>query len=318
MHLQLRHLRTVCAIADQGSLTKAAAAQGVSQPALTAQLRRIERLVGGPLFRRSRIGVVPTRFGEFVIARARTALMNADELTVGARRDGAAGTSARFGSVSGPVLIPLLRGLTALLPGTPITVRAEHSPRLLLDLLAGRHLDAAALLDHPGRELPPVPSIGVHRVAVEPVFVALPSGHRLAARAEVALRDLAGESWALPPPDGLGWPQTFIDACASAGFSPNVPHRLMEPQLLSEIIRQGRAIAACRATFPDGPGIELRPLAGNPLWIRHLIAWRDDGPFAAISGELGRLAARSHGQVAEDHPRYARWLSSHAETTVPL
>lgn len=48
MELELRHLRTVRAIADTGSLTEAAATLGLAQPALSAQLRRIEKALGGP------------------------------------------------------------------------------------------------------------------------------------------------------------------------------------------------------------------------------------------------------------------------------
>ncbi|MGH8795377.1 MAG: LysR family transcriptional regulator, partial [Stackebrandtia sp.] len=47
MEVELRHLRAVCAVADAGSVSKAAAALGISQPALTAQLRRIEQSLGG-------------------------------------------------------------------------------------------------------------------------------------------------------------------------------------------------------------------------------------------------------------------------------
>ena len=43
MNLELRHLKVVCAIAETGSVTKAASQLGLAQPALTAQLQRIER-----------------------------------------------------------------------------------------------------------------------------------------------------------------------------------------------------------------------------------------------------------------------------------
>ncbi|MFC4853381.1 helix-turn-helix domain-containing protein [Actinophytocola glycyrrhizae] len=61
MDLEVRHFRLVEAIAQAGSITKAASAPGVSQPFLTAQLQRIERRVGGPLFRRDRTGSQPDR-----------------------------------------------------------------------------------------------------------------------------------------------------------------------------------------------------------------------------------------------------------------
>ena len=74
MDLEIRHLKVVCAIADTGSLTKAAALLGLAQPALTAQLQRIERRLGGPLFDRDRRGARPTAMGELVLSRARVLL----------------------------------------------------------------------------------------------------------------------------------------------------------------------------------------------------------------------------------------------------
>src|SRR5690349_24930856 len=71
MNLELRHLKVVCAIAETGSVTKAAALLGLAQPALTTQLQRIERALGGPLFERDRRGARPTALGELVLARAR-------------------------------------------------------------------------------------------------------------------------------------------------------------------------------------------------------------------------------------------------------
>src|SRR5262245_26615868 len=74
MDLELRHLRVVCAIADAGSVTKAASALGLAQPALTAQLQRIERALGGLLFERDRRGARATPLGELVLSRARVLL----------------------------------------------------------------------------------------------------------------------------------------------------------------------------------------------------------------------------------------------------
>ena len=74
MDIELRHLRIVCAIAEAGSVTKAAAALGLAQPALATQLKRIERSLGGALFERDRLGARPTALGDLVLARARVLL----------------------------------------------------------------------------------------------------------------------------------------------------------------------------------------------------------------------------------------------------
>src|SRR4029453_318449 len=111
MDLELRHLRVVCAIADAGSVTKAASMLGLAQPALTAQLQRIERALGGLLFERDRRGARATPLGELVLARARAGprvLLPAvkglqDEA---ARLASTLETTGRFriGAVNGPIL----------------------------------------------------------------------------------------------------------------------------------------------------------------------------------------------------------------------
>ncbi|MGQ4420892.1 LysR family transcriptional regulator, partial [Streptomyces sp. SAS_269] len=79
MELELRHLRVLCAIADAGSVGRAAAQLGYSQPAVSTQLRRIERHLGEPLFERGASGVRPTPYGAEVVAQARDVLTRADE-----------------------------------------------------------------------------------------------------------------------------------------------------------------------------------------------------------------------------------------------
>ncbi|MFC4907278.1 LysR family transcriptional regulator [Actinomadura gamaensis] len=307
MQLELRHLRTLCAIADAGSLSRAAGTLGVSQPALTGQLHRIEAALGGQVFRRGRLGVSPTPFGLFVLTRARSALVTVDELLTGPDSEPVDPT-LRIGGYATPVLAGLVHRLFET-PGASITVRTEYSPRLLLDLLASRRLDVAILVDYPGHELPPVPAVGTRTVATEPVSVALPAGHRLAGLAEVPLAELAGEDWLVTPPDGAGWPEYFYTACQEAGFTPRVRHMMTEHDMIRALVAEGRAVAPCQALLRTGPGVVVRPLTGPALWLRHLLAWRHGTPVAARAGELAALAAEAHAAAVADDPVLASWLA---------
>lgn len=305
MRLELRHLRALRAIADAGSLSRAAAQAGVSQPALTAQLRRIEETLGGQIFRRGRGGITPTPFGQFVLTRARAALAIVDELLDGG--DPGSGP-ARLGGYANPVLSGLLTRLFEI-PGLAVTVQTEHSPRLLLDLLASRRLDAATLVDYPGHRLPSVPSIETRSVGVEPVFVAMSSRHPLSGRPEVGLADLAEADWVLSPPDGVGWPECFTAACREAGFTPRVPHLMVEVAMIRELVARRRALSPCRATFAADEDIAVLPIAGTPLWMRHLVAWRRDGPLARHGDLLVRLATQAHQEALDACPHYTAWLA---------
>ncbi|MER6985092.1 LysR family transcriptional regulator, partial [Streptomyces carpinensis] len=71
MELEVRHLRVLCAVADSGSLHKAARELGMAQPSLSTQLGRIEHALGGQLFVRARTGCRPTPLGRVVLSRAR-------------------------------------------------------------------------------------------------------------------------------------------------------------------------------------------------------------------------------------------------------
>lgn len=308
MQLELRHLRALCAIADAGSLTKAAAHVGVSQPSLTAQLRRIEAALGGQIFRRGRRGVAPTLFGQYVLTRARTALLIVDELVAGAGWPGGQAGVVRVGGYATPVLSGLVRRLFESWD-VAVTVHTEYSPRLLLELLAARRLDAALLVDYPGHELPPVSSVGMRGVAVEPVFVAMSDRHPRAVLEEVPLAGLADDDWVLPPPDGVGWPECFIASCQEAGFTPRVPYVVTEGAMVRQLISGGHAVCPCLATFQAEDGIVVRPIAGDPLWIRHLVAWLRDGPLAHRGEELAALAADVHRETIGARPDYTAWLA---------
>lgn len=139
MQLELRHLQAVCQIAESGSLGGAARRLGVSQPALSAQLRRIERVTGGELFVRGRHGVEPTPLGQFVLAKARRVLTEME--TLGAEtRAMATDAPLRLGCILLVLIDGLLTRTDLTLSGREITVDVEHSVTALVRMLgAGRY-----------------------------------------------------------------------------------------------------------------------------------------------------------------------------------
>ena len=72
--IELRHLRYFAALADAGSFTRAAARMFISQPTLSQQIRRLEAIIGTPLFQRQRDGVRLTPAGEVLLDASRTVL----------------------------------------------------------------------------------------------------------------------------------------------------------------------------------------------------------------------------------------------------
>lgn len=86
MPFELRQLRYVLAVAEHGSLGRAADALGMTQPALTRSLQVLEHEAGTPLFERTKSGVLPTDEGRLFLDRAREIVHAADELDRRTRR----------------------------------------------------------------------------------------------------------------------------------------------------------------------------------------------------------------------------------------
>lgn len=321
MDLELRHLKVIRAIAEAGSLTAAATALGLAQPALSTQLKRIERSLGGELFERSRVGVRPTALGELVVARAAFLLPTVRELQEEAVRFAQGRhrevTRFRLAGTHGPLLGGLVDRLATAYPDAPMTTRTSWSERDLASGAVEGRVDFA-LVGVCGESTAPAADRLVWReVGVDPVFVMLAEGHPLAGRAQVALWELAGEAWAVVPGDGC-FADCFAAACARAGFS---PARLYETDTAScvHLVRVGRAVGLCRATFPTTPGVVTRPLAGAPLRWRHVLGWHAGAPAAAVAGEVLAAARAAHADAVADSVTYAAWRVAHPDfATSPI
>ncbi|MFG1954950.1 LysR family transcriptional regulator [Micromonospora sp. NPDC048830] len=309
MNLELRHLRVVCAIAETGSVTKAASMLGLAQPALTAQLQRIERALGGPLFERDRRGARPTALGELVLSRARVLLPAMQGLQdEAARLAGAGPTPARyrFGGVNSPILGPLVRRLAAEHPQAQITTYASWSADGLAQQVGGGRLDYV-LLGVCGDAVPPVGyGLTWREVALEPVQVLLPERHPLAGRDEVRLEELRREQWVAAPGDGC-FGDCFAAACARAGFT---PRKMYEADVRGcmDLVEAGVAVALCQATFRPVPGLVTRRLAGAPLRWRLLLGWHPDSAGPDFADEVFEAAVAAYRDSLAAHPDYLAWL----------
>lgn len=315
MRLELRHLRIVCAIAEQGSLTKAATALGQAQPALTAQLQRIERMLGGPLFDRDRRGARPTALGELVLARARLVLPVVEGLEDEAThlaRDGAAPRAHRIGAVPGPVLSGLVRRLADRATGTHLTTYTSWSASELAEMLASGRLDFA-LAGVCGDAPPPATGGGAELtwlpLATDAVFVLLPAAHPLAGKDEVDLSDFAEAQWAVAPGDGC-FGSCFAAACARAGFAPRHVYE-GDHRAVIDLVEDGAAVALCQSSFRPQPDLVPVPIAGNPLRWRHLLGWHRGSPAARYADEVAAHAVASYQDAVARLPRNAEWLQRH-------
>ncbi|WP_344531845.1 LysR family transcriptional regulator [Streptomyces albiaxialis] len=316
VELEVRHLRALCAIADTGSVHKAARQLGMTQPSLTTQLRRIEQAIGGQLFSRERTGSRPTPLGRTVLTRARPIVAQMTTLVTEARDAagrGAAGGDARLrlGSTGSRAVPGWLRRLHARLPDTDITFQTDVSANTLLRMVASNQLDTAFVHEVEGSPLR-VPDGVELRVLVhrEPQFVALPATHPAAARSAPTLADLADDQWMVDPTVDGDW-DGLRRVFSEAGLDPRVVYG--DYLTAADLVAAGEVVTPCQPTSRPRPGMAIRPLRGDPLGVRLMVAFRAGwGLGAEGEGVFGDLRA-AYEEVAWSSEAYRRWLHTRRE-----
>ncbi len=313
MQLELRHLQAVCRIAEAGSLGGAARRLGVSQPALSAQLRRIERVTGGELFFRGRSGVEPTALGQFVLAKARRVLSEMDALGAEARAI-AAGSPLRLGCIMLVLLDGLLAQTDLSMSGREIAVDLEDSVTVLARMLGAGRYDAIVYGEVNDHEVPlPEGTLARTLIPKEPFCIRLSARHPLADLDRIELADLAGESWMTLVEDDDGGPEALVTACAKAGFSPSLRYRITDRKMQHDLIAAGRAVALTQPTAPPGEGTVMRPLVGTPIMGRIRLAWSRAALSAGQAELLYRAAARAYLANVDNNPFHKEWWDAHPE-----
>src|SRR5438093_918932 len=210
--LTLRDLQYLVAVADNSHFGKAAAACHVSQPALSAQIRKIEDVLGVQLFERSNRRVAITPAGEAVANQARVVLEEAQKIGELTRSAGQPlSGSLRLGSIAtiGPYLTPhLLPQLRKVYPKIELFLREGLTEQLLVELRSGR-LDAVIASDT-------FTDAALRAIArfFEPFFLAVPRSHPLSKKDSVQRRDLHPEQMVLLE-DGHCLRDQTLDLCAS-------------------------------------------------------------------------------------------------------
>ncbi|MGW1754381.1 LysR family transcriptional regulator [Streptomyces mirabilis] len=300
MELEVRHLRALCAIADTGSLHRAARLLGVAQPSLSTQLRRIEQELGGELFTRERTGCRPTPLGRVVLGRARPLVAEMRSLVAEARAAAADDPQLRIGSTASRALAGWLRRLRERRQ-EPV-LQMDVSANALLNLVAEGRLDVAFVHEVEGCPLR-IPSGLRLRVLVErePQFVSLPNDHPAAARSVVRLSDLAEDRWMIDPTVDGEW-DAVHRMLRSAGLNPRVLHG--DYHTTASLVATGEVITVCQPTRQSGPETVVRRLYGDPLGVRLLLAARTEAELDGVYPDL----AEAYRETAQQSPAYREWL----------
>lgn len=289
MTLDLHRLEQLVAVAEEGSVTKAAARLHLSQQALSTSLRTLERAVGVELLDRAgpRITLLPA--GEALVADARvigglahTALRRARQIGRGEPEVLRLGHTP---AVSGDQVADLLRRAQQQYPELRVLPQQRYPSELVANLLDGA-LDAGLT-----RSTVDTRGLAQATVAWDRLNVAVAARHPWAARSSVDIADIAGETLVIwGRPGESAYTDRLLALCRDAGFEPELYRSRMQGTPPETAVVETRNVAFVAA--PVGPAaagaahvLELLPPAYVPLialWPEHVSSDARDA-FLAVA-----------------------------------
>ncbi|MEE1815013.1 LysR substrate-binding domain-containing protein [Streptomyces sp. SP18ES09] len=278
MSIELRHLRCFLAIAEEASLTRAAARLHLTQPAVSRTLAALEQHLGARLVDRSTHHLALTAEGRAFQDRAAAALAAFDAAVDPARLRHRPLRLGHAWSAFGPYTTPLLRRWQRAHPETPLELLRVDDRTAGL---ARGEVDAALL-----RGTVDAPGLVTEELATEHRVAALPADHPLADRARLALGELAAETVVLNTVSGTTTLALWAPDARPAGTL-----TVANTDDWLTAIAAGRGIgvsSASTAALHPHPGVTYRPLPDAPP-LPLVLAWRDAFPHPA-TGELVTMA----------------------------
>lgn len=276
--MELHQLQYFVHVAETGNFTRAAARSHVSQPGVSAQIRRLEREVGEALFDRTQRTIRLTESGAALLPYARAALaavaegrQAVDEIRGLVRGTVRVGMMANLPSLR---IADLLAGFRDQHPDVQISLADGHSSELIDELTAGV-LDLA-IVGLPG-EAPD--GIEIHPIHSEPLVIVTGQDDPLARRKRVSLTALRDRPL-ISLPRGSGLRSFLEEACAQASIEAEVAIEAGDPQLLIELIAHGLGIGLVPRSMaaPHADRLHIAATARPTLSGHVVLAWRVAGP----------------------------------------
>lgn len=294
--LELRHLRCFVAVAEERSFSQAARRLGMTQPAVSQLMKRLEDVLGHRLVDRTQGGlqgsVQPTPAGAMFLPQARQALAAVEQALEAARRSlrGEVGR-LRFGL-----------NLPSLYNRVPGLIRAfrEDFPEVEIDMasLSSGEQEEAMLENRIdvafGNFATGNGRLASRLVGEEAMRVVLPRWHACSAEASVPLARLAQDAWILPPRSVA---PRFVDEvlrlCRDAGFTPRIGARSATFATTLGMVLAGVGITLAAESLGGlgGPDLVLLPIDGPAPRLPCFLTYRRDDP-APVTRAFLALADR--------------------------
>ncbi len=298
MHLPtLRQLEFLCAVADEGSFSRAADKCFVTQPTLSSAIKEVEALLGVQLLEREPRGASLTRAGDQAVTRARAILASAADLVSAAVQAGTPLTGPfRLGAI--PTIAPFL------LPQVSALLRAQHADLKLylvedqtdrlLDALRARKLDAALIA------LPwDAPGIESQALSEDDFLLVAPKEHVLLSKPQLRPGDLAGQDVLLLE-DGHCLREHAVSVCDLPRHRKGADVTATSLATLVQMVAGGLGVSLIPKLAADAgliAGIDVGLRAFDPAMTGRQIgiAWRAGSPRAAEAQMIGTVAREALG-----------------------
>jgi LysR family transcriptional activator of glutamate synthase operon len=289
--MELRQLRYLVALAEEGNFTRAAANEHIAQPAMSQQIRRLENELGLALVERTTRRVALTEAGELLVVRSRRILaeLEAADAEIQSLRGIHTG-HVTIGAMHtmGPVDLSLALALfRERHPNVRFTVR-EQSSEEMAEMLRVDELDLAFLSV---TERVESRGLGLHQLVSEELVVLLPREHRLGSRARLRMAELAGEPF-ISFRTGARLRELLEAAGREAEFEPQVTLESNESQRVRRLVSRGLGVAILPRSDAEGPGADVAVATlTEPSLTRDItLAWREGRRLTPAAAEFLDLA----------------------------
>ena len=299
MKLELRHLRSFLAVAEELHFGRAAKRLHMAQPPLSQQIRRLEDELGVELFDRGGRPIRLTSAGTAFLEEAQLAIRHADRAVQRSRRAVEGKSHVTVGAT--------FWALSAIVPAVLRRFRAVV-PRVTLDLITSAPPDLVESLEHERLDVSFVAfaewsagrgrALRAEPLLEEPMMAIVPEDHEFAGRAAVSLEELAGESFvtfshAVVP----GLVNQQMAAFSARGVAPVDVHETSDPWALLGLVAAGVGVGLHMASFGRvrHPGVAFVPLEGDAPKATLLLLWRraDERGVIRTFVDVAREVARS-------------------------
>lgn len=294
--LELRQYRYFAVLSQELHFARAAERLGISQPALSQQLRLLERRIGARLLERNRRNVQLTEVGAVLRDQA-DALLAQWQQAQRAMEQAVSGNAGRIGV--GYVASAALSGV---LPRLVYQYRQERPGVQLelreMDMLEQLEAIAAGRLDV-GFIRPPVADqpegLCTFDLLVEPMMAVLRSSHPLARASRIRLADLRDETFICTHRrEGVGFYEITMALCREAGFQPRTEVFSPQTSILISMVAAGLGVALVPASARGftPPDVVFLPLASNPVRSRLTLVHAYNNRSSAVQAFVAMAQSR--------------------------